>query len=147
VDDAWEFVKFMNSEDAAKFKSRSTYELSSRNAFVKPREGMSYNIDAFTKMKPAPVPNGSPADQRLLQERPNLSLIQDVFSQVYNSIFQGQRTVDEALELMDTKGNDLLQKIKTNPKGQIDGVYDDLNVGGGMSIDKMNVMRAAGAIQ
>lgn len=151
LDDAWEFVKFMNSEERAVFTSRSTYELSSRTAFIKPREGMSYNIDAFTKMKPAPTPNGSPAEQQLLQERPNLNLIQDVFNQVYNSIFQGQRTVDEALTFMETKGNDLLQKIKTNPKGQIDGVYDDIypggGAGGGISIDKMNVMRAAGEIQ
>jgi len=148
--DAWEFVKFMNSEDWAVFKSRSTYELSSRTAFIKPREGMSYNIDAFTKMKPAPIPNGSPAEQRLLQERPNLSMVQDVVSQVYNSIFQGQRTVDEALKFLDTKGNDLLQKIKTNPSGQIDGVYDDIypnNGNGGMSVDKMNLMRAAGEIE
>lgn len=148
VDDAWEFVKFMNSEDTAVFKSRSTYELSARTAFIKPREGMSYNIDAFTKMKPAPQPNSSPQEQRLLQERPNLSMIQDIVGQVYNSVFQGQRTVEEALQFLETKGNDLLQKIKTNPTGQIEGAYDDIYPGGGgMSIDKMNVMRAAGEIQ
>lgn len=146
VDDAWEFVKFMNSEEAAKFKSRSTYELSSRTEFIKPREGMSYNIDAFTKMKPAPQPNSSPAEQRLLQERPNLSMIQDVVSQVYNTIFQGQRTVDEALQFLETKGNDLLQKIKANPSGQIEGVFDDIYVSGSMGAEKMNLMRAAGEV-
>ena len=147
-DDAWEFVKFMNSEERAVFTSRSTYELSSRISFVKPREGLSYNIDAFTKMKPAPLPNGSQIEQKLMQERPNLSLIQEMVNQVYSSVFRGERTVDEALQFLDTKGNDLLQKIKTNPDGQIDGALDDIySNGGGMSVEKMNVMRAAGEIQ
>ncbi|WP_276355887.1 ABC transporter substrate-binding protein [Cohnella caldifontis] len=134
--DAWEFVKFMNSDEWAKLRSRSTYEMPTRVDYIKTREGMSYNVEAFTKMQPAPYPNSSPEEQKLLRERPNLNLIQDVFGQVWNSVFQGQRTVDEALKYMDTKGNDLLQKIKANPTGQIDGVFDDVYGGGGGPMGK-----------
>ncbi|MBW5444766.1 extracellular solute-binding protein [Cohnella sp. CFH 77786] len=130
-EDAWEFVKFMNGEDWAKFKSRSTYEMPARVDYIKPREGMNYNMQAFTKMKPAPMPGSSPAEQRLLQEKPNLSMMQDLVQRAYSSVFQGQRSVKEALEYLDTKGNELLQKIKTNPDGPIEGIFDDVYGGGG----------------
>lgn len=128
--DAWEFVKFMNSDEWAKLRSRSTYEMPTRIEYIKPRDGMSYNVQAFTKMQPAPYPNNSPEEQKLLRERPNLNLVRDLVSQVWMSVFQGKRTVKEALEYLDTKGNDLLQKIKANPTGQIDGVFDDMGGGG-----------------
>lgn len=143
-EDAWEFVKFMNGEEWAKLRSRSTYEMPTRVEFIKPREGMSYSVEAFTKVQPAPYPGSSPAEQRLIREKPNLSYIQDLVSQVYSSIFQGQRTVKEALEFLDTKGNDVLQKIKTNPDGPIEGIFDDVYGGGGPIMEKMSVMRAAG---
>jgi multiple sugar transport system substrate-binding protein len=130
--DAWEFVKFMNSDEWAKLRSRSTYEMPTRVDYIKPREGLSYNVEAFTKMQPAPYPGSSPEEQKLLRDRPNLYIIQNVFSQVWNTVFQGQRTVDEALQFMETKGNDLLQKIKANPTGEIEGAYDDIYVGGGV---------------
>lgn len=130
-DDAWEFVKFMNGEEWAKLKSRSTYEMPARTDFIKVREGMNYNVQAFTKMKPAQMPGSSPAEQRLLQEKPNLNMMQQLVNQAYMSVFQGQRSVKEALEYLDTKGNDLLQKIKTNPNGPIDGIFDDVYGGGG----------------
>jgi multiple sugar transport system substrate-binding protein len=127
--DAWEFVKFINGEEWAKFKSRSTYEMSSRIEFVKPREGLSYNVEAFIKMKPAPAGNSSPAEQKLLRERPNLSYIQNIVSTVYSQVFQDQRSIDDALKFLDEKGNDLLQKIKEKPTGEIEGVFDDLYTG------------------
>lgn len=124
-EDAWEFVKFMNGEEWAKFKSRSTYELSTRTAFIKVREGMSYRVEAFTQMQPAPYPGSSPQEQRLKQERPNLYLVDDLVNQVYMSVFQDQRTVDEALEYLEKKGNELLQKIKANPDGQIEDPFGE----------------------
>lgn len=135
-EDAWEFVKFMNGKEWAKFKSRSTYEMPSRIEFIKEREGMNYNVQAFTKMKPAPWPGSSPAEQRMLQERPNLYMVQDLMQRAYSSVFQGQSSVQEALKNLETKGNDLLQKIKANPDGQIEGVFDDVyGSPGGKPID------------
>lgn len=130
-EDAWKFVKFINGEDWAKFKSRSTYEMPTRTAFIKVREGMSYNVEAFTKTQPAPWFGSSLAEQRLLRERPNLSMVTELVNAAYRSVFEKQRTVDEALEWLETKGNDLLQKIKTNPDGPIEGFYEDLYGNGG----------------
>jgi multiple sugar transport system substrate-binding protein len=132
--DAWEFVKFMNGKDWAKFKSRSTYEMPARTEFIKPRDGMSYNVQAFTKMKPAPMPGTSPAEQKLMRERPNLNMMQEVVNQAYTSVFQGQKSVKQALKDLETKGNDVLQKIKLNPDGPINGVFDNV-YGGGKPLD------------
>ncbi|MFC5532224.1 extracellular solute-binding protein [Cohnella yongneupensis] len=146
-DDAWEFVKFMNSEKSAKFKSRSTYEMSSLKAFVKVKEGMDpFNIEAFTKMKPAPMAQSSLKDQELYREKPNLNMVTELGNQAYMKVIQGTMTVKEALAEWQTRGNDLLQKIKTNPSGPIDGIYDNVygDGGGVMPLDKLKVMEAAG---
>lgn len=115
-DDAWEFVKFMNGKEWAKLKSRSTYELSARKEFVKVRDGMSYNVEAFTKMKPAPQLNSSLKDQKLYREKPNLQMVSELGNRAYSELIQGKKTVKEALTQWETKGNDLLQKIKLNPE-------------------------------
>jgi multiple sugar transport system substrate-binding protein len=141
-DDAWEFVKFMNGKEWAKLKSRSTYEMSARKEFVKVRDGMSYNVEAFTKMKPAPLMQSSLKEQELFREKPNLYMVSQLGMNAYNQVIQGTKTVKEALEQWETKGNDLLQKIKTNPKGQIDGVFDD--VYGEIPPEKRALMEAAG---
>lgn len=147
-DDAWEFVKFMNGEKSAKFKSRSTYEMSSLTSFVKIKDGMEpFNIDAFTKVKPVPMSQSAVRDQELIRTKPNLNLVNELGNQAYMKVIQGTKTVKEALEEWQNRGNDLLQKIKTNPDGQIDGIYDDVYGGGGaIPLDKLNVMRASGEI-
>lgn len=143
-DDAWEFIKFMNGEKSAKFKSRSTYEMSSLKSYVKVKEGMDpFNIEAFTKKKPAP--QQSLKDQALFREKPNLNMVQELGNQAYQKVLQGTKTVKEALEEWQTKGNDLLQKIKTNPDGPIEGIYDGVyGDGGAIPLEKLKVMQAAG---
>ncbi|MFC4305684.1 extracellular solute-binding protein [Cohnella boryungensis] len=146
-DDAWEFIKFMNGKDWAKLKARSTYEMSARKEFIKVRDGMSYNVEAFTKMKPAPVQNASLKDQNLLREKPNLNLINEMGSMIYSQVMQGNKTAKEGLALWEEKGNALLQKIKTNPKGQIEDAFNGINDnagGGGISLEKRAIMEAAG---
>jgi len=144
-EDAWEFVKFMNGKDWAKFKSRSTYEMSARKEFIKPREGMEpFNIEAFTKMKPAPAYRSSLKEQALYREKPNLELVTQLGDRAFSEVIQGNKSVKEALEQWETKGNDLLQKIKTNPDGQIDGIFDDVYGGGAIPMEKQMLMDAAG---
>ncbi|TFE31771.1 ABC transporter substrate-binding protein [Cohnella luojiensis] len=131
-DDAWEFVKFMNGKEWAKLKARSTYEMSARKEYIKPRDGMAYNVEAFTKMKPAPQLNSSLKDQALLREKPNLNMVSELGTRAYSEVIQGKKSVKEALAEWETKGNDLLQKIKTNPKGPIEGIFDDVYGGDGV---------------
>jgi multiple sugar transport system substrate-binding protein len=124
--DAWEFVKFMNGKEWAKLKSRSTYEMPSRTEFIKEREGMNYNVKAFTLLKPAPLPGNSLSEQKMIRERPNLNMMQQLVNNAYMSVFQGQKSVKQALKDLETKGNDVLQKIKLNPDGPLEGVFDDV---------------------
>jgi multiple sugar transport system substrate-binding protein len=144
-EDAWEFVKFMNGKEWAKLKSRSTYEMSARMEYVKPRDGMSYNIEAFTKMKPAPLPQSSQQEQELYRQKPNLNMVSEIGSRAYSDIIQDKKSVKEALEFWDTKGNDLLQKIKTKPSGGIDGFYEELNgEQGSIPFEKRALIEASG---
>jgi multiple sugar transport system substrate-binding protein len=133
-DDAWEFVKFMNGKEWAKLKSRSTYEMSARKEFIKPRDGMSYNVEAFTKMKPAPLMQSSLKEQQLYRDKPNLNMVSELGTRAYSEVIQGKKTVKEALLEWETKGNDLLQKIKTNPKGPIEGIFDNVYGNGDAAI-------------
>jgi multiple sugar transport system substrate-binding protein len=132
-EDAWEFVKFMNGKEWGKLKSRSSYEKPALKEFIKVKDGMSYNIDAFTTTKPIPNQN-TYEDQQMYNERPNLYMIQDLARTEFNKVIQNEMTVKEALAEFESKGNDLLQKIKLNPKGQIAGVNDGAYGGGGIDV-------------
>ncbi|MBB6729582.1 ABC transporter substrate-binding protein [Cohnella zeiphila] len=131
-DDAWEFVKFMNGKDWGKLRSRSSYDMPTLKEFIKVKDGMSYNIDAFTQVKPF-LSSDSFKQQELQQDRPNLSYIDQLAQVEYNKVIQNQKSVKEALAEFETKGNELLQRIKLNPKGQLDtsGILDDVYGGGG----------------
>ncbi|MDG0793319.1 hypothetical protein OMP38_22575 [Cohnella ginsengisoli] len=115
-DDAWAFIKHLNSEEVAKFKARSQGELSVRQKFIQPKDGATYRIEAFTNVK-AYTDEVSEADQELYRERPNLNLISELGSYLFQEAADGKKTIDEALAEWDRKGNELLQKIKQNPKG------------------------------
>lgn len=151
-DDAWEFVKFMSGKEWAKFKSRSTSELSSLKEFVKVKDGMEpYNIEAFTKLKPAPTYRSSLKEQELYREKPNLEYIASYGDKYFQEVIRQESSVKEALAKWQEKGTDLLQKIKNQPTGEIEGLYEDLyggGGGGGMPMPYMSekelVMRASG---
>lgn len=117
-DDAWAFIKHLNSEDVAKFKARSQGELSVRQKFIKPKDGANYHIEAFTNVK-AYSGDLNEADQQLYLERPNLNLVSELGGYLFQEAADGKKTIDEALAEWDRKGNELLQKIKQNPKGDL----------------------------
>ncbi|MFW5432859.1 ABC transporter substrate-binding protein [Paenibacillus apiarius] len=118
-DDAWQFVQFINGEDWAKIKSRSTYELVTRKSFIKPKEGMNYNIQSFYAMKPAP---GNPAEDKLQLKYRNLWTIDNSGYDLFQKRIDGKLTTAEMLKQWETKGNNLLQLFKKNPNGS---PYDD----------------------
>jgi len=139
-DDAWEFIKFMNGKESAKFKSRSTYELSTLKEFIKPKDGQSFHIEAFYQLKPL-TPSASDNDQKLYRERPNLNLIQNIGMASFQKALDGKLSVREALAEWQKNGNELLPKIKANPTGNIDiGSY---MYPGGMAGEQGPIARAA----
>ncbi|MBB6673179.1 ABC transporter substrate-binding protein [Cohnella nanjingensis] len=143
--DAWEFIKHYNSEEVAKFKARSNSELSVRQKYIKPKDGENYHVEAFTSVKPGSYAR-SDADVKLYQERPNLNMIQEIGQIYFQQATEGKISLDDALAKWETKGNDLLQKIKLNPTGDLNAEMDSLRQEsmGGMSGERAMVRAAAG---
>ncbi|SDW85842.1 ABC transporter substrate-binding protein [Paenibacillus sp. CF384] len=128
-DDAWDFIQFNNSKEWAKLKSRSTYEMVARKSFLKPKDGMNYNIEAFYTLKPIP-----PQDitlEKLYREKPNLYQVQQFAQPLFQEVIQKKKSVEEALKEWQTKGDAMLQKIKDNPNGPLEPV----DGGGGVGIN------------
>ncbi|MNZ61248.1 sn-glycerol-3-phosphate-binding periplasmic protein UgpB precursor [compost metagenome] len=114
---AWEFIQFVNGEEYAKLKSRSnTYEMVSRKSYIQPRQGLSYNIQAFYTLKPFP-PTDPKAD-KLMADKPGLYSITNVGRTYFNEVLENKKTPEEALKEWSEKGNGMLQEIKLNPKTQ-----------------------------
>lgn len=113
--DAWEFIKFTNSKEWAKLKSRSVYEMVARKEFLKPIGGLQYNMDAFTSLKPLP-PTSTDAD-KLFREKPGIWEAQQPGYELFQEVLSGKKTSKEALTEWETKGNAVLERLKTNPNG------------------------------
>ncbi|MNO79252.1 putative ABC transporter substrate-binding protein YesO [compost metagenome] len=114
---AWDFIKFVNGEDFAKLKSRSnTYEMVSRKSYIQPRQGLSYNIQAFYTLKP--FPPSDPKDDKLMADKPGLYGITNIGRNYFNKVLENKKTPEEALKEWSEKGNEMLQEIKLNPKTQ-----------------------------
>lgn len=114
---AWEFIKFSNSKDWAKLKSRSTYELVARKEFLQPVGGMQYNIDAFTMLKP--LPPRTTNDDKIYQEKPNIWEAQNIGYELFQGVMDGSKSVDEALAEWETRGNAILQGQSEYDNGPI----------------------------
>ena len=106
-EDAWELIKYMNSEDWAKIKARSSYEMVSRKSFIKPKDGLDYNIQAFYKLKPVP-PTSTNLDK--------MYQINEKGMQYFDQVLDNKKTPKEALAEWAAKGNEMLAKIKKDPK-------------------------------
>lgn len=52
LEDAWNFIKFINGEEWARIKSKSSYNLLSRRSYIEPLQGIDYNMDAFLQLSP-----------------------------------------------------------------------------------------------
>lgn len=110
---AWDFIKFINGEDWARLKSKSFDSLMARKEFNKPREGMDFNIDAFTKLVPADA-----EDQSTLWNRyPYFGMVQGIGSQKFREVLMGEKGVREALQEWQNEGDQMIQQVKEDPQG------------------------------
>lgn len=120
-DDAWNFVKFLNSKEYAKLKSRSMYEMTARKEFLKPIDGVGeYNLPAFYSMKPVPPQNNFELDQ-IYRKYPNYWMVTNIGPQLFQEVLQETKTVQEALAAWETQGDAMLKEMRENPGGMIDG--------------------------
>ncbi|MFD0588025.1 ABC transporter substrate-binding protein [Paenibacillus sp. GCM10027627] len=111
-DDAWEFIKFSNSKEWAKLKSRSNYELVARKEFLKPVGDMTYNIDAFTLLKPLPPSNAN--EEQIFRDKPGVWEVQSVGSQLFQEVIEGKKETKAALAEWETRGNAILKGQSEN---------------------------------
>lgn len=103
---AWEFIKFTNSKEWAKLKSRSNYELVARKEFLQPLGGMSYNIDAFTLL--TPLPPASYDAETLYRDKPGIWEASSIGYELFAAVKDGSKDVREALAEWETRGNVIL---------------------------------------
>ncbi len=116
-EDAWKFISFINGEEWAKIKSKSSYTLVSRKAYNKPKDGLDYNMAAFSTLIPAP----NPWNNKLYRQFPNLYQVQGIGQQKFQEALKGDKTVNAALKEWENEGNAMLQQFKENPNGGIEG--------------------------
>jgi multiple sugar transport system substrate-binding protein len=114
---AWEFIKFVNGEDFAKLRSRSgsSYEMVSRKSFIKPKQGLDYNIEAFFKLKPVPPMNSTL--EKMFVDKPGLNQVNDG-NRYFQQVVEKKLSVEEALKKWTEEGNKMLIELKNNPKVQ-----------------------------
>lgn len=116
-EDAWRFIKFMNSEAWADLKSMSTTSMVSRASYIKPRDNAQFNIEAFYSLLPAPVNTdtiyyaGRNSEIYWAMER--------IGQEKFMSVLNGDISVKQGLQQWQTEGNTLLQLIKDNPDKNI----------------------------
>lgn len=103
---AWGFVKYLNSDDYAKIMSRSTQQLLSRTRYIKDKDG--HNLEAFYKLKAdTDVYKGyEKIPQNFYQS------ITQIVDEGMKPVVEGTKTLDEVLPIMQTKGQEAMDRAK-----------------------------------
>jgi len=120
TEDAWKFVRFINSRDWAKVKSQSVNMLVSHKEFIRPMEGLDYNIAAFYTLTPVMSVmnawNNAPIDPDIRQHLWQINSIGQM--KMYEAI-EGHKTVRQALQEWETEGDAWLKQIRENPDNPV----------------------------
>jgi len=105
-DDAWEFLKFVNSDEWAKTKSRGGGMLVARGAYNKGRGGLDYRAEAFADVRPAP------ADPNRAGGKSYLNEVLEAGRTELQPALRGDKTIKEALEEWGKQGQAILDLNK-----------------------------------
>jgi len=99
-ENAWNFIKFVNSDETMRVLSKTGFKLQSRVQYVPPLEGR--NIEAFYPDSAAEV---------VIPNRPDLPGFIDELNRMavaqLQSVLDGRMTLDEAMEAIDQEGQAL----------------------------------------
>ncbi|HBS47174.1 MAG TPA: ABC transporter substrate-binding protein, partial [Paenibacillus sp.] len=101
-EDAWDLIKFVNSNEVAKIKAHNKSELTSRKDYIT-AQTPSVNLEAFYTLKPLPATD--PLLISLQMQKPGISQIGDVGRQLFIDVYQGKKTVENALKAWEKQGN------------------------------------------
>ncbi|OMD43536.1 ABC transporter substrate-binding protein [Paenibacillus odorifer] len=111
-EDAWDLIKFVNSNEVAKIKAHNRSELTSRKDYIS-APNSSVNLDAFYTLKPLPATD--PVLGSLQMEKPGISQINDVGRQLFIDVYQGKRTALDGLKAWEKQGNTMLAALQKDP--------------------------------
>jgi multiple sugar transport system substrate-binding protein len=104
---AWEFVKYVNDDEYARVASRSQMDLSSlpsRTKYLK--EASNRNIEAFA------MQSGNPNKAMTMVPIEFTNIFSKLANTEFRSVLEGKKTVDEALQTIQDKGQEELLKVK-----------------------------------
>lgn len=110
---AWDYVSFMNGEDWARLKSRSSYNLISNKNYIGSSVGDEYNLGAFYNISPSFADHSE--DYRIYEKYPNIYEVIYMGQQHFNSAKEGTIGVREALQKWEEEGNEALIRMRENP--------------------------------
>lgn len=106
ADAAWKFISYISGEEFARVKSKLSYNngFSIHAKYIKDEEGRNYA--AFHKLKPMK----QPFDQADMQKLPKQfdAMFYQYMNEEFAAIQNGTKTVEEGLELLQVKGEELL---------------------------------------
>ncbi|MBD8497372.1 extracellular solute-binding protein [Paenibacillus sp. CAU 1523] len=120
--DAWDFVRYVNGDNWAKVRSRSSgYDMVTRKSHLKPATGENFNIGAFFSGKFI-----MPAEQKLsdlYKNKQDLYHVNNLGDEKFLEVIAGKKSTQSALSEWETKGNEMLQKIKNGVPIMDEGKY------------------------
>lgn len=120
-EDAWKFIKFINGEDWARSKAKNNYQMVSRKKYIKAKEGSDLNLNAYLNVKP--MINNPNENYRLFREKPYIYQVYDIGRNEYMQAVKGNKSVRDALKAWQTQGDAMLQQMKDNPNGPVNGMF------------------------
>lgn len=112
-EDAWDLIKFVNSNEVAKIKAHNRYELTTRKDYNLP-QAEELDLEPFFIEKPLP-PN-DPAMESLQAHIPGIIQITDAGQMLFTEVYQGKRTVASALQAWEKQGNLMLKALQKDPE-------------------------------
>ncbi|OBZ19071.1 hypothetical protein A8L34_05925 [Bacillus sp. FJAT-27264] len=116
-EDAWDLIKFVNSNEVAKIKAHNNYELTSRKDYITSSQP-GLDLQPFYTQKPLPA--GDPAMDQLEAQKPGITQISDAGRQLFIEVYNGRQSVDRALKTWESQGNKMLEKLKKSPASTFD---------------------------
>lgn len=127
TEDAWRFLKFLNGEQWAELKSMSSNNMVSRASYIKPRENVQFNIQAFYTLMPAPINTDSIYYSGRSSEI--YWIMENIGQEKFRKVVDDEISVKQALQEWQTEGNMLLQQVKDNPDTPVWELYDRMRWG------------------
>jgi multiple sugar transport system substrate-binding protein len=102
---AWSFVSYINSDEFARVASKASIKgnMPTRTAYIKDEKG--HHLEAFYALKPYPnIMQGSDKIPQSFYQSFEMIARQEI-----TEVYEGRKTIDEALAILQQKGQALLQ--------------------------------------